>query len=1069
MKTKFSGILTLLLAFVVQFTFAQEKTVSGTVTDDSGPLPGVSIVIKGTTTGTETDFDGNYSIKANTGDVLTFSFVGMTTQEKVVGDSNTINVVLVADNVLEEVVVTAQGIKREKKALGYAVSSVDAKDLEQKAEGDIARILQGKTSGVDITQTSGVSGSATNIIIRGYSTISGSNQPLFIVDGVPFSGDTNNGGSDFQEGQTQSSRFLDLDPNNIENVSVLKGLAATTIYGQEGRNGVILITTKGGGITLGEGAKKSEITVAQSVFFNEIASLPDYQNDYGGGFHQNFGFFFSNWGPNFNVRGQQGIGADGTVLHPFARFANQANKDAFPVLSAPTSRYDYRPYDNVGRFFRTGVVASTSVNFAGKSENVSYNVSYGYLDDQGFTPGNRLRRNNFSFGGRAKLSNNFTVSGNLNYVVTDYKTPPIASSLGSGSNSTAGSSAFGDVFYTPRSVDLNGLPFQNPANGSSVYYRSGNDIQNPNWTVRNAQDSQKINRIFGGATVSYKFGDKLNVLYRLGIDNFNIANQSFQNKGGVDGQTQGFLQTSSEIQTIWDHTVLATYQSDLSENFDLDVAIGANSKRTVFAEQGVFSAGQIVFGVNRHFNFTSQSNVSPFGGNIQFDQFENILGVYGTATVGYKNFVYLTVSGRNDWASTLESENNNIFYKSASTSLILSQIFPGIRDTGLNYLKLRGSYGESAGFPPPFSTRNTLGLASQAFVDRNGNVISTNAVSNRLGNPNLKAEIIDEIEFGIETKFWKSRASIDVSVYKKNTNDLITNRNLDRSTGFSITRINAGELETKGIEVDYSISPVQNDNFTWNVAGNFSAYESTIISLPDGIDQLSIAGFTNLGNFAIAGQPFGVLQGSAVSRDVNGNALIDGGGDYLIDNDISIIGDPNPDWNLTTINTVSYKGLSFSMNWSYRHGGDIYSRTAAVLVGRGITTDTNFDRTQTIILPGVTQTGVPNTRQITATRAYFNNLGFSGEDLKVWDGSTIRLREVSLGYALSKKLLEKTPFGALSFTISGQNLFYEAFNFPKGTNFDTNVAGTGVGNGIGIDFLNGPSSKRYGFSLKATF
>ena len=1067
MKTKFSGILTLLLAFVVQFTFAQEKTISGTVSDNSGlPLPGVNIIVKGTTNGTQTDFDGNYNIIANAGDVLTFSYVGLKTVEQTIGASNTVNVTMEEDAaVLEEVIVTAQGIKREKKALGYAVSSVDSEQLEQRAVGDIARVLSGKTSGVDITATSGTSGSATNIIIRGYSTISGSNQPLFVVDGAPFAGDTNQQGN-FFDGGTQSSRFLDLDPNNIANVSVLKGLAATTVYGQAGRNGVILITTKGGSID--GSAKKNEITISQSVFFNEIASLPDYQNDYGGGFHQNFGFFFSNWGPNFNVRGGQGIAADGTVAHPFSAFQSQANKDAFPVLSAAGSRYDYKPYANVENFFRTGTISSTSVNVSGTSDKVSYNANYGYLDDQGFTPGNSLRRNNFSFGGRAELSNNFTVTGTINYSITDYKTPPIASSLGSGVDG-AGASIFGDVFYTPRSVDLNGLPFQNPVDGSSVYYRSGNDIQNPNWTVANAQDSQKVNRVFGNAGLNYKVNDNISVLYRVGIDNFNTVNQSYQNKGGVDGATLGYLQTSSVTNTIWDHTFLSTFKYELSKDFNLDVNIGANASSVVFSQQGVYSTDQIVFGVIKHFNFRSQSNNSPFSGNIQFDSKENIMGLYGTATLGYKNFAYLTVSGRNDWASTLETGSNTLFYPSASASVIMTQAFPSIKDIGLNYLKFRGGYGQSAGFPSPYSTRNTLGLNSQAFVDVNGNVTSTNAVSNRLGNADLKPESIEEIELGLESKFWNNRASLDVSVYKKNTNDLITDRTLDRSTGFSVTRINAGELETEGLEIDFGIMPVQTDDFSWELNANFSAYESTVISLPDGIDQLGMTGFTDLGNFAIAGEPFGVIQGYAVSRDANGNSIIDSNGDYIVSNDISIIGDPNPDWTTNVVNTISYKGFSFSADWAYRHGGDIYSRTAAALVGRGITTDTDIDRQQTYILPGVTQTGVVNTTQITATNLYFNNLGFSGDDLKVWDGSTIRLREVSLSYRLSDKMLERTPFGSVSFTVSGQNLWYKSVNFPPGTNFDTNVVGTGVGNGLGLDFLNGPSSKRYGFSLKATF
>jgi len=326
MRTKFRGILTLLLALVVQMTFAQEKTVSGTVTESSGqPLPGASVVVRGSTSGTQTDFDGKFAIKAKVGDILVFSYVGMEAKTVTVGASNTVNVTLEEGLQLEEVIVTAQGIKREKKALGYAVAEVGSEQLEQRAEGDIGRVLAGKASGVQITQQSGVSGSGTSIIIRGLSSFSGSNQPLFIVDGVPFSSDTNAQG-DFVDGNNGSSRFLDLDPNNIESVNVLKGLAAATLYGTQGRNGVILITTKNG--TAGVNSnKKFEATLTTSFFQTEIASMPDYQNDFGNGFDQAFGWFFSNWGPSFRKDGIDGFGtsaaiaADGALPHPFSTAA----------------------------------------------------------------------------------------------------------------------------------------------------------------------------------------------------------------------------------------------------------------------------------------------------------------------------------------------------------------------------------------------------------------------------------------------------------------------------------------------------------------------------------------------------------------------------------------------------------------------------------------------------------------------------------------------------------------------------------------------------------------------------
>ena len=445
MKTKFSGILTLVLAFVVQITFAQDKAVSGTVSDDSGmPIAGVNIIVQGTSSGTQSDFDGNYSIMVDEGGSLTFSYVGYTSVSKTVGGSDTINVTLSEDVAqLEAVVVTAQGITRQKKALGYAVSEVAGEEMEQRTEGDVARVLSGKASGVNITSQSGTSGSATNVVIRGYTSINGSNQALFVVDGVPYSTETNAQGG-FLGGNLGSSRFLDLDPNNIASVNVLKGLAAATLYGTAGKNGVIVITTKSGSLQ-SKGPKKTEITVNQSYFVNEMASMPDYQNKYGGGFNQSFGWFFSNWGPAFAPDGVDGylndpaeiIDANGTVEHPYG---SSAFLNAFlggnNVLNAQYTgeRYDFKPYRSVENFFRSGSVSNTNLNIRGASDDgkISYNVNYGKLDEEGFTPGNGLQRSNLSIGGRAELSNKITVQGSMNYSNTSFVSPPVAASRGNG-------------------------------------------------------------------------------------------------------------------------------------------------------------------------------------------------------------------------------------------------------------------------------------------------------------------------------------------------------------------------------------------------------------------------------------------------------------------------------------------------------------------------------------------------------------------------------------------------------------------------------------------------------------
>ncbi|MFX0555331.1 SusC/RagA family TonB-linked outer membrane protein [Maribacter sp. CXY002] len=1077
MRTKRNGLLALLMALIVHLSFAQEKTVAGTVTDQDGlPLPGASVVVKGTTTGTQTDFDGNYSINVSQGSTLVFSYVGQKTKEVAVGVSNTINAQLDQDaQALEEVVVVAQNIKREAGSLGYAVSDVGSEQIEERAQGDIGRILQGKAAGVNITATNGVSGSGTNFIIRGYTSLSGSNQPLFIVDGVPFDGGANEQ-SDFFDSIGESSRFLDLDPNSIENVKVLKGLSATVLYGERGRNGVVLITTKSGSSKAT--AKKLEVTANSSYFISQ-AVLPKFQTQYGGGFHQAFGFFFSNWGPDFADQRQfpygsqfRGIDSDGTVLvqHPIDRLSDSSLKAGFEDLAA--SDYRYQNYNSVKQFFRTGGVSTNSVNLRGATENAIYNVNLGHLEDKGFTPGNKVIRNNIGIGGSANLSNNITVSGTLNYANTDYRTPPISASAGSGTVGD-GSSVFGDIMYTPRGVDLFGLPFQTP-DGRSVYYRSGNDIQNPRWTLANARTSQNTERVYGNLSFNYAINDALALSYQLGLDTYTELSSYGQNKGGVDGDPTGIFRTTSVKNKIWNHTINLSYNKDFSEDLNLQAVLGAQSRNDTFERDGVESTQQLAFGVLRHFNFVNHSTVNSFTGlDIARQQVENQMGLYADVTLGYKSGLFLNLAARNDWSSTLERDNYSIFYPAASLSFIPTKFIEGmISDNFLSSLKMRVGYGTSAGFPDPYGTRNTLSLTSRAFVTPGGGVLSSNAVANRLGNPNLKAETVSEIEAGVDAQFFRNRLSLNVSVYKKTAEDLITDQNLDPSTGFTVTRINAGSLETKGIEVDFDFTPVSTENFRWNISGNFFADESEITSLPAGTDQIvltsSIAG--RPANYAIVGQPYGILQGRATVKDAAGNRVVAASGEYLVGNDLEIIGDPNPDWNAGLTTSFSYKGLTLSANMLYRHGGDIFSQTAATLLGRGTVAVAGIDREATYILPGVLEDGSPNNIQVTATTLGFDTIGFSdGNDLQIYDGSTLRLNEVSLGYDLPAKFLDKTPFGKLSFTLSGNNIWYKAFNFPDDVRFDTNTLSTGVGNGQGIDYITGPSSRRYGLSVKATF
>jgi TonB-linked SusC/RagA family outer membrane protein len=1079
MKSLFRLLVVFLLT--TQLSFAQ-KTVTGVVSDPDGlPLPGATVLVQGTTTGVTTDFDGNFSINVAEGQILEFSFVGYETAALAVGAGNVINVTLSLGTQLEEVIVTSLGITREKRALGYAVSEVDNTQIENRASGDVARVLSGKASGVQVTNQGGISGSGTSVVIRGLSTFSSSNQPLFVVDGVPFQSDTNAMGS-FTSGNNGSSRFLDLDPNNIESVNVLKGLAAATLYGSQGRNGVILITTKSGTTGTGTRAQKNEVTVNTSYFTNELAMKPDFQMQYGNGFNQNFGWFFSNWGPSFDEEGPAGWGRqsaiNGTVSgqpgflkHPYnsnlnARFLA---RDLLPLIGlSMDSLWEWKPYDSVGDLFQPGEIINTNINFRGQSDDgkVSYNVNYGNLDDKGFTPGNTLRRNALSFGGRAVLSNKITVNGTLNYTATDFKTPPIAAAYSSGSSD---SSLYGNVFYTPRSIGIAQLPYAHPITGASIYYRSSNGIQHPLWTVNNTGDAQMTHRVFGGVSAQYDISDNLNLRYSYGYDVYSEDNTSYQNKGGVDGdlETQsGMYEKWNNTSTIFNHQVTINGDFELDDDWSVTFNAGAESVGREYDRNGVRSTGQNVFNVLRHYNFNSQEE-------IEFYSRRNVLGVFAQAAFDYQDYLYFTLASRTDWVSNLSEENRSITYPSASISFVPTSVLD-FGNLPIDFLKVRASYGTSATYPGGYPIASTLSLNTKDFkVD--GVEVITNTTGSQLGNTGLKPELLAELEFGLEANLFDNRLSAEISYFDRNTTDLIITQPLDPSTGYTSTRTNIGEISATGWEIDLNADWIRGDKFNWNTSINYTTNQAIVEDLGQNTDQIVYAGFSTRGNAAIPGLPLTSMIGTSVARDDQGRPLVDASGSYRTNNDTNyktnkyaLIGDSNPDFIANIGNTITYGNLSLNVLFNASIGGDMYSSFIMTLLGRGITTDT-LDRELPYILPGVLADGSPNNKMIDNATTYFGNLILGGDELRTWDASVLRLSEVSLTYDIPSSWLDKTPFGAASISAQGFNLWYDAYNTPDGINYDPNIAGLGVGNGSGFEYFNGVSARRYGVSLKLTF
>jgi TonB-linked SusC/RagA family outer membrane protein len=1077
----------LLLCFSFAFVlsaWAQDRVVSGKVTasEDGSSLPGVNVVLKGTTNGTVTDANGSYKLTVPAeGGSLVFSFIGLQTQEVPIGDRTVVDIALGLDvQQLTEVVVTAQGIEREQKALGFAQTTISSALLSNKPETDIGRALQGRTPGLQILNSSGMAGTGSRINIRGNSSISGDTQPLWVVDGVPINTSTNDVNSNFQDGQSSPSRFLDIDPNNIESISVLRGLSATTLYGSQGRNGVILVTTKTGS-TKGKAAKL-EGSISQSYFVSE-AVIPEFQNKWANGFDGAYGEFFSNWGSLIN-------GTPTGVRHPY--FEHAGTFPEFPEFATSATTVEpgqtlagYVPVaapNNVSGFFQKGNSKTTSLTLGSRSEQASISFSYSHLDEEGFVKYNNVKRDNFSLGGSAKLTDKLTFQGTFNFVVTDQTSPPAAA--GGGSNSFGQPSIWANLFYTPRNIDLMGWPYENPVTKANVYYRNGGDIANPRWVLENSRQANKVNRFFSSSSLNYKITDWMNVTYRLGYDTYSEAQSFYVNKGGGAGVTAtlspGSYRSVNGTNTVVDHTLMAAFDKDLSQDLNLTAVVGGNWRENNYSQNGLESLNQVVYGFLEHRNFTSTLSRDWRGTELNYQTNSTIAGVYFDGNLGYKNMLYVNLSARNDWSSVLQEENRSQFYPGGSVAFIPTAAFPNFASNVLDFLKVRAAYGTSANFGPAYNTSPYLFINSQSRVDAVGNVI-VSGLPNRLANPNLGPELLTETEFGLEGNLFENKIKFNVSYYNRSAKDQIIDRPLDPSTGYGITSINAGNIVNKGWEGSLTLNPIKTADWNWDLTVNYTRNRSLVEELPEGSTSILVNGFSNRGNFAIEGKPLNVIQGTYVEKAPDGQLIINESGNYKQANEIGIIADPNASWLGSLINTVSWKAFSLSFQFDYVHGGQIFSYTAATMVGRGVGKDLeSFDPTLPLILPGVREvtdgsgnvTGyTPNTIPLTTAGVFFGNtiIGGSPDDRGVYDATRVRFRDITLAYSLPASITSKLKVQGINIAASGNNLWFRAVNAPKYSKADFDRTAFGANNGAGFDYLGGPSARRYGVNVKITF
>lgn len=1053
-------LMTLLALFVLvsfQFLQAQRVQISGNVTssEDGSSLPGVSVVVQGTTIGTVTNSSGSYTLAVpEDATTLVFSFIGMITQEVAIAGATTIDVALEPDVVgIEEVVVTALGISKQKKALGYASVEVDADETLQKSEPDMLRSLSGKVPGVEIRSTGGAPGSSTRITIRGNSSFTGDNQPLFVVDGIPYSNVMYETTNMSTGGGAYSSGIVTLDPNDIESSSVLKGAAAAALYGSRAKNGVVVITTKSGSAR----AKQLSITLNSSVNFETLSKLPEYQNTYGNGANFKYSNANGSWGPRFES-------LDSIPTWPgYQQFFG----DNIPFVPQP---------DNVKNLFQTGVVYENSLNVQSGNEMGSYNFTVSDLRNTGYIPNSSFNRTSISMGGNMRFWDRMTASAGASYS----RGKQVGGIFGNNQASDGyGASSFARALWLGRTWIMD--PYEDPATGLPLQ-PNGDQFDNPLWSWQNNQIITAMDRVTGNVRIAFDLTDWMTLSYKAGVNTF-IQNRQeiveIGSRANVYGGTGGITTDDAYAQEINGQALLSFNKEfgDISLMGVIGHEINSRNSRTsavrgfTFVNPGIHS-------------LSNTESVIPYGGGIEQ---QRLVGVFGDVTVGFKNYLFLNLTGRNDWSSTLPPDDNSYFYPAVGLSWIFTDAL-GLESSVFNLGKLRASWGKVGMDADPYSIFNTYSLRSGNFPFLGQTALTRPNTGYDIA---LSPEFKTDLEFGTYLVFFNNRLGLDVTYYQSQATDMIYAVFVAPTSGYTNYYTNVGRMDNNGWEISLDATPVRTSSgFDWNIYGSFSRNVNEVKNINDK-DSLTYVSqlFGDPSSAIIIGEPYGVFYGEVAATDDNGNYLIDAGdGNIIKETEKTAYGSPYPDFTLGLTNTFRFKGLTLSVLFDYRHKGALFSNSITSLLGRGVTKDTE-DRETTQIIPGVygdpltlepildaNGDVIPNNTQLTVNDMYFYaggaNTSFginSAGEFQVYDATVFRMRELSLGYDLPSGILQSTPIKGINISFTARNLWFFAPNIPKYTNFDPEVSTYGISNVQGVEYSGAPSTKRYGVNLRIIF
>lgn len=1073
MKKVFLHIIPVLLIVMGSMDlFAQTRIITGTVKDSKNePIIGASVLVKGTTAGTYSDLNGSFTL-AVTPDAKTLiiRYLGMKTREVELGTTNIIDVKLDDDVLgLDEVVVTANAITREKRGLGYSTEQVTSTELNKGGNTNLIGALQGKVSGLNITSLSGGPGSSNRIVIRGGTSITRNNQALIVIDGIPidnsnFRNLTSDGtqADDLNNQIDYGNRGNDINPDDIESISVLKGPAAAALYGSRASNGAIIITTKKGKRTVG-GNSKMSVTFNTNITFSSILKLPDFQNEFGEGDidnvvddrRENF-----SWGLPFDDK-----------LRPWGQ----------SILVDTVLQQRIKPYsalpDNVKNFYDIGVAFKNAISLSGGSEKNSYYLSISSLSSKGIVPTSKFNKYNVLFNASSEITSKLTSSLSINY-------SNISGVLPSGGQGDAG--IYNQLIQTPRDIPITeGEDLEDPYNkyddALHQYAFYGAYTVNPYFVLESYKNTNNVDRLFGNMSVTYNPAKWISITNRLGgdiysdrryqkwkkysyapIDPFYIGNnQTFQGRYSED--LYNFNSITNDL--------MVSVHKDFNENFNATLLVGQNTRQTMLNNLYAQTNDEAGLALEGYYNL-GNSNGPALTRNA-FTKIRN-LGYYGDLSLGFKNFLFLDITGRNDKSSTLPADKGTYFYPSASASFVFSELFgSGLKDSKWTYGKLRASYAKVGNDAPAYVTTNTYSV-----TNINGGFGSTQfplggvpgyTQGDLLANSAIKPEFTTAMEVGTELAFLNDRLSVDFSFYQNSSKDQIINLPLSNATGFTSQTINTGEIQNKGIELGLSGTVLQcKSGFKWELYGTYTKNTNKVVSLYQGVDQITLGGSSRLAVVAQVGQPYGAFYGVDLLTDGNGHVVVDSAtGMPQTTPDLVYCGNYQPKFIASWGTNISCKGFSLNILFDTKQGGSFYSRTKDLMDFVGTANET-VDREDHVwegsVYENAEGTFVTNETPF-HPYDYYTNVIPDGRH--VVDASYVKLREIGLTYKFPAKWLKSTPFGIATLSFVGNNLML--WTAAENQYADPEQNSSGASNTQGFEFSSNPSQRNYGFDLKVTF